>query len=149
MQERNVFPKFAPLAKPDAVAKLAAGFSRSRRTDVEIAAAGGCTTSRTIANARDGRGLVEMHTAFNALGADPTVLDEFLAHYGVALCVVEPGAVPDGEALAGLAELLAAYAEAVRDGRRCHQDTLTIAEKIAPLLPWMHAIVAEARRVRG
>lgn len=103
----------------------------------------------TLARATAGPALPSAENLLNSLAADPTALDEVLALYGLA---VRPSFVAQGtdiELLSRLGHTLAEYIDRMRDGKRCHNDTLALAVLFRPLIPQMAAIVDEADALRG
>lgn len=103
----------------------------------------------TYKRAVAGPSLPSAEHLLNSLAADPTALDEVMALYGLA---VHPSYVAQGtdiELLSRLGHTLAEYIDRMRDGRRCHNDTLAMAVLFRPLIPQLAAIVAEADELRG
>lgn len=90
-----------------------------------------------------GKGLLDF------LLADPTALDEVLALYGFQLAPAEALPAIDFEIIADTAALQAEHTEAMRDGRRCHRETIRIADKARPVVARYSAIIAEADELRG
>jgi len=90
-----------------------------------------------------GKGLLDF------LCADPSALDEVLALYGFQLAPAEALPAIDFEIIADTAALQAEHTEAMRDGRRCHRETIRIADKARPVVARYSAIIAEADQYRG
>lgn len=90
-----------------------------------------------------GKGLLDF------LCADPTALDEVLALYGFQLAPVQASPAIDFEIIADAAALTAEHTDAMRDGRRCHRETIRIADKARPVVARYSAIIAEADELRG
>jgi hypothetical protein len=89
-----------------------------------------------------GKGLLDF------LLADMTALDEVLALYGVQLAPLQADPVLDFEIIADAAALTAEHTDAMRDGRRCHNETIRIADKARPVVARYTAIIAEADELR-
>lgn len=142
--------KVARLTKDRAKALVAAGLQRasSEHGKDGVALAAGCSV-RCIEKALAHDTLPSIETLFNALSADPTILDEFLREYGLCLRSVTADAANDLTTAAGLSHAAGALIEAHQDGRRCHRETLAIADKLRPLLPQIAAIIEEADRHRS
>lgn len=106
--------------------------------------------TKTVNRALTGETVPELHTAFNSLADDPTALDELGALYHVRLVPnVAEAAANDMELAAGLGHSLSELIDRLRDGKRCHLDTLALAELFRPLIPQMQAVVGEADEIRG
>lgn len=103
----------------------------------------------TINRALTGPSLPAAENLLNSLAADPSALDEVLALYGLALRPAYARAGSDMELLAGLGHSIAELIDRLRDGKRCHLDTLALAEMFRPLIPQMQAVVGEADELRG
>lgn len=105
---------------------------------------------KTVDRALTGQTVPELHTAFNSLADDPTALDELAALYGVSIVPRRAMALTDDMALAAnLGRSLSELIERLRDGQRCHLDTLALAELFRHLIPQMQAVVGEADEIRG
>lgn len=104
---------------------------------------------KTVNRALTGESVPELHTALNSLADDPTALDEVLALYGVTTTPRRPQSGTDMELMGRLGHTLAEYIDRMRDGKRCHNDTLALAVLFRPLIPQMAAIVDEADALRG
>ena len=72
---------------------------------------------------------------FDALLADPTVLDELLASYGFRLCPLHAEAASDLDIAAGVIGAMGQLVHANADGVRDHNETLAIASLLRPHLP--------------
>lgn len=138
------------LTKERAKSLVAAGLQRAVATHGKdgVALSAGCST-RCIEKALAHDTLPSIETLFNALSADVTILDEFLREYGLRLASIHADAANDLTTAAGLSHAAGALIEAHQDGRRCHRETLTIADKLRPLLPQIVAIIEEADKVRA
>jgi len=90
-----------------------------------------------------GKGLLDF------LCADPEALDEVLALYGYQLAPRGSAKAEDFSIIADAAALTAEHTEAMRDGHRCHRETIRIAEKARPVVAKYSAIIADADRIRG
>lgn len=104
---------------------------------------------KTVNRALTGETVPELHTAFNSLADDPTALDELASLYNVSINPRACRSTGDMELAAGLGHSLSQLIDRLRDGKRCHIDTLALAELFRPLIPQMHAVVAEADEIRG
>jgi hypothetical protein len=108
----------------------------------------GLNDTKTIDRAVTGSNLPEAHTLFNSLLADETALDEVLAEYGFRLSRIRADAANDMTTLSGLCDVAATYADALRDGRRVHPETLLIADKLRPHMPALASLLREAEDLR-
>lgn len=81
--------------------------------------------------------------------ADPSALDEVLSLYGVTIHSKVSNAANDMELAAGLGHGLSELIDRLRDGKRCHLDTLALAELFRHVIPQLQAIVDEADSIRG
>ena len=61
----------------------------------------------------------------------------------------KPQAANDMELAAGLGHSLSELIDRLRDGKRCHLDTLALAELFRPIIPQLQAVVDEADVLRG
>lgn len=104
---------------------------------------------KTISRAIATDNLPEAHTVFNSLCADESALREVMAHYGYELCRITPEAANDMVTLSGLCEVAAELAEALKDQKRVHPETLRVADKLRPHMPALTALLAEADALRG
>lgn len=107
------------------------------------------TDSATVGRVLGCKNLPEAHTIFNSLRADPTALDEILAHYGLRVVPLQTQAANDMELAASLSGALSEFIRRLADGKRCHVDTAVLAALFREVIPQMQAIVGEddARRV--
>lgn len=146
----NVFPDRAAVPKHRVSALLAAGWARVCAKMGKGAFADALeATEKTVENAMAGRTLPEAHTVFNSLRADETALDEVLASYGFRLTPLHATAANDMVAAAGVINAMGELVKALSDGKRDHNETLSIASLIRPHMPHLTAILAEADRLRG
>lgn len=90
-----------------------------------------------------GKGLLDF------LCAHPGALDEVLALYGYRVSPLDDTPASDFNLIADAAALQAEHADALRDGRRCHNETQRIADKARPVVAQYTAIIAEADKIRG
>jgi hypothetical protein len=102
----------------------------------------------TVNRALTGPSLPSAEHLLNSLAADPTALDEVLALYGLAVRPAVATACADMELLGALGHALSEYIDRMRDGKRCHNDTLALAMLFRPLIPQMASIVDEADALR-
>ncbi|MEN9924045.1 MAG: hypothetical protein RL268_171 [Pseudomonadota bacterium] len=103
----------------------------------------------TISRAMRGPSLPSAEHLLNSLCADQSALDEVLALYGLAIKPRVSQAANDMELAAGLGHGLSELIDRLRDGRRCHLDTLALAELFRRVIPQLQAIVDEADSIRG
>lgn len=150
MNGERSFAKAPSLTKGEAKPKVAAGLARAvaRRGLERIALQGGCTT-RCIQKAIAGETLPELHTALNIAALEPDAATDVLAAYGLGVHLLEPGAMPDAEALSALASLLSEVADAMRDGRIDPVELRRVVDKAQPVLPWLNGCVAKVVRERA
>lgn len=104
---------------------------------------------KTVNRALASETLPELHTALNSLADDLTALDEVFALYGLKVQSRESTVGGDMELAAGLGHGLSELIERLRDGRRCHLDTLALSELFRPLVPHLQSIVDEADALRA
>jgi hypothetical protein len=104
---------------------------------------------KTVSRAMAGDTLPELHTAFNALAADPTALDEIADLYGVQIRPKQIDTANDMEIIAELSALVSEWIAALADGRRDHNETMKLAKRIRTLSNRMSAVCAEADRLSG
>lgn len=109
----------------------------------------GATDPGTLGNAVLGKHTPRLHTVLNALLVDPSALTNTLLLYGVVAVPAETGEVDDNAVIAALLRSASDYFDRMKDHRRCHQDTLALAEIFKPLVPALLAIVREAGAIRG
>lgn len=141
-----------PLSKEQVQARLAQAWSRTIATQYKgnkTAFAGrvGCHPD-TISNALAGT-LPELHTVLNSLIACPNALDEALALYGLQLVARDEAMTPDMQALHQMSRALAEFIDALRDGKRTHQETLALAEQFRPVVAALTAIIHEAEGLKA
>lgn len=136
-----------PLSKEVVQSRLAAAWARTiagmdgkKATFAEMI---GCHPD-TVSNALSGNSVPELHTALNSLLACPDAMFEVFALYGFRLVPDDHLMSPDMQTILEMSEALTAYIAAMEDGRRDHRETLTIAEKVRPLLSKLTALVADA-----
>ncbi len=103
----------------------------------------------TLGNALKGKHTPRLHTALNSLLADPAALLNTFLLFGVVAVPVEEGNVDDDAVISGMLRAAAEYFERMKDRRRCHNDTMALAELFAPLVPAMLAVIRESARIRG
>ncbi len=146
----NVCPR-EPLTKDKFQRRLAQGWSRvwPKIGKGTMADRMGLSDPKTIDRGVTGSNLPEAHTIFNSLIADPTSLDEILAHYGFKLCPATANAANDMTTLSGLCETAGELAEALKDGVRVHPETLSVADKLRPHMPALTQIIREADELRA
>lgn len=150
-QRSNVCPDL-PLSRDRFKTLLAAAWSRTAAacgSPMVMAAAMGLSDKKTITRATGMQNTPEAHAVFNSLLADPAALDEVLAAYGFRLAPIEPAAANDFATLSGVCGVASDWAAAMQDGRRDHNETLRLADKVRPLLPALTAVVREADALRG
>lgn len=102
----------------------------------------------TISNALAGT-LPELHNVLNSLIACPNALDEALALYGLQLVPRNGEMTPDMQALHHMSKALAEFIDVLRDGKRSHQETLTLAEEFRPVVAALTAIIHEAEGLKS
>jgi len=147
--DRNHVRPIVRRTKTDVSGAIAAGWARVSAGRKGAFADNIETTIKTVDRALTGETVPELHTAWNSLADDPTALDELAALYHVQIVPRRAQAVGDMELAAGLGHSVAELIERLRDGKRCHLDTLALAEVFRPLIPQMHALVSEADEIRG
>ena len=103
---------------------------------------------KTIERAMGGISTPKAHNIFNSLTVDPTALDEIIGLYGMEIRPRTVGAGKDMAMIACIARLAAEWADVMADGVRDHQETLTLADMIHPLMPTLNAILTEAEEHR-
>lgn len=109
----------------------------------------GAVDRDTLGNVLKGKHSPRLHTAVNSLLADRSALLNTLLLFGVVAIEAEPGEIDDHEVIAGMLRTAAEYFDRMKDGRRCHTDTLALAELFGPLIGPLLAIVREGARIRG
>lgn len=135
--------------KAEVSGALAAGWARCSNNRKGPFADAMKVDVKTVNRALIGETVPELHTALNSLIADPTALDEVADLYGISFVPRHSSAANDMELAAGLGRSLSELIERLRDGTRCHLDTLALAELFRPLMPQMQAVVAQADEIRG
>lgn len=103
----------------------------------------------TIGRAMKGPSLPCAEHLLNSLAADPSALDEVASLYGLAIRPKQSKAANDMELAAGLGHSLSELINRLRDGNRCHLDTLALSELFRPIIPQLQAVVDEADQIRG
>ncbi len=101
------------------------------------------TDSATVGRVLGCKNLPEAHTIFNSLRADPTALDEIMAHYGLRVSPLHTEAANDMQLAASLSDALGEFIRRLSDGHRCHVDTAVLAALFREIIPQMQAIVTE------
>lgn len=146
----RVVRKAPSLTKSEVKPLVAAGLARAVAAHgiERVALHGGCTT-RCIQKAIAGDTLPELHTALNVAALDLDATADVMTAYGLGVFLLEPDTLPDADALASLAALLAEVAEGMRDGRLDHVETCRVAAKASPVAPWINGVIARAVKVRG
>jgi len=104
---------------------------------------------KTINRAITGETLPELHKALASLLLDPAALQRTMALYGVRVVLVRAQAANDLSTASSLTDLAGALIRALEDGVRDPCETVAIAALIAPIMPKLEAIAAEARRIEG
>ncbi len=105
---------------------------------------------KTIDRALVSETVPELHTALASLAFDETALDEVFALFGRARPPrLETMAANDMATISGLSGLVTVFCDALKDGRRDHQETLALADLIRGLQPVLCDIVDQADRLRG
>jgi len=150
MPQRNKVCRVNALSKQSLQSKLAVAWGRvcgkmgGPGSFAEKAEIEGSAVSRVLGY----KNLPEAHTIFNGLLADPTALDEIMAHYGLRVSPLQAEAANDMLLAASLSDALGEFIRRLSDGKRCHVDTAVLASLFREIIPQMQAIVAEddARR---
>jgi hypothetical protein len=143
----------SPLTKELVQAKLAQAWSRTIASSLfngnKTAFAGKLGVHPdTVSNALSGT-MPEFHTILNSLIACPNALAEALALYGLQLVPRDGALTPDMQTLHHLSRALAEFIDALRDGKRDHQETLTLAEQFRPVVASLTAIIHEAEGLKA
>lgn len=105
---------------------------------------------KTVGRALDLTSTPALHTAMNSLLVDETALNELFALYGFhppRRRMARP--INDMHTLADLSGLVSRFCSALEDGERDHQETLALAQQIAPIMPALTAILNEAHKLHG
>ncbi len=140
----NVCPKASPLLEEDFRRLVSATLRRllAARKQGELAYVAG-VEERTIANALHERNSLGAKAVLNLLLADPTALDELLAHYGLkAVPADAAGANDHMQVMAGAAGFTSTMAEALADGRVDHRERAVIAENARALHAQLGQLIA-------
>jgi hypothetical protein len=103
----------------------------------------------TLGSAIAGESTPRAHTVLNSLLADPAALLNTLLLFGVVAVPAEIGSVEDNDLIIQMLRAATEHCERMKDGQRCHNDTLALADMFAPLVPKMLAIIREAAKIRG
>lgn len=151
MTHRSKVCRADPLSKESLKRKLAAAWGRVWPKMGGQGTFADCmgTDSATVGRVLGCKNLPEAHTIFNSLCADPTALDEILAHYGLKATPITAVAANDLHTAAGLLDGATEIVKAYEDGERNHHETLRIADKLRPHIAAALAIVKEADALRG
>lgn len=150
MNPGNVFRDVAPLTESEFRRLAAAGIANLAALDGhdQVALRIGCC-GKTISNAVASKGTIRADLLLNGVLAGPgafSALWERVQWEPASRAVAQQ---PDIHVLADLSGLLAQYADAMRDGRRCHRETLALAVRIRTLAPALNHILADADRLTG
>lgn len=105
--------------------------------------------AKTVNRAITGETLPELHKALASLLVDPTALQRTLALYGGRFVPDSASAANDLATIGDLSALVTAFVNALEDGVRDHQETITLADLIVPLIAKLTHILDEARRIQG
>lgn len=146
MNASNVFPKATALTETDYKQKLAKGLRRVMMAEGPARFAAkvpGCC-AKTLSNAASETHALNPTVAFNLLVADPTALDELLAHFGFRLERVEAVEGEDARLLADTMALASEHAEAMADGRVDHIEEARLVKKARPVAMAWNARIAKA-----
>lgn len=125
-----------------------------RRATVEtgnmgrLALVAGCD-ERTLRNARDEANSLSGRALINLLAADPAMLDDLLARFGLRAVPVDSRTPAYSQMLADVAGLAAVTADALTDGRVDHQEEAEIIELQRELVRQLSANVARVDRKRA
>ena len=115
-------------------------------TDAQLAESLGCHEN-TIRNARNQKGdlaavtLARIGSEFGAERINP-----FMALFSAIAVHAQGSAANDLSTIAGLSHVAGDWVERLKDGRRCHNDTIALGTSLRPLLTALQAIVEEADR---
>lgn len=115
-------------------------------TDHDLAERLGCHEN-TIRNARNKKGdlspitLARIGHEFGVESVNP-----FVALFSAIAVYAHGSAANDMHTIAGLAHVTGDWVERLRDGRRCHNDTIALATALRPLLSALQTVVEEADR---
>lgn len=104
-------------------------------------------SSGTISNARNRKGnLCGVTLAQVGHEFGPDAVEPFTALFGAIAVPRESTAANDLATIAGLSHVAGDWVNRLRDGTRCHNDTVALAESLRPLLTALTAIVEEAEQ---
>jgi hypothetical protein len=145
-------PSSAPIAKHVLQAKLSAAWARVISTldgGKHAFAEALSVSTPTIENALAGKNVPEALTLLNSLTVDETALDEPLRELGFVICRFHRESGDDLQTAAGMVAAMGELLQRIKDGIRCHNDTLAVAELLRPHMPALEAIVCEADRLRS
>ena len=151
MPQRTQVCRAGPPSKESLKSKLASAWGRvwpkigGQGTFADRIGSDSATVGRVLGM----KNLPEAHTIFNGLLADPTALDEILAHYGLKATPITAIAANDLHTAAGLLDGATEIVKAYENGERDHTETLRIADKLRPHIAAAIAIVREADALRG
>lgn len=109
----------------------------------------GASEGRTVSKAISGEHLPEAQTILNSLLVNPAALLNTLMLFGGCFVPVSPEAASDNDTILNMLRAASEYFERMKDGHRCHRDTLALADLFHPLVPAMLAIIMEANQIRG
>lgn len=148
MTPGNVFRHVEPLTETEFRRFTAAGVAQLAAVhDVErLAFRMGCCT-KTIENAAATRTTLRADLLLNAVLAGAGCFSALWQRLEWEPAARNTAPVPDIDMLAELSALLAQYADAMRDGRICHRETLALAARIRTLVPGLNNILAAADRL--
>lgn len=139
-----------PLTKDRTKALIASGLQRAARDHgiEEVAIKAGCTR-RCIEKALSHETLPEAHLLGNILLLDPTALTEWLGALGFIVVPRDAELSPDMVTLHRMSTAMSEFIDALKDGKRTHQETLELAEELRPLVPRLTAIIREAEGLKA
>lgn len=139
-----------PQSKTKLSAAISAGWSRCAHDMGQGSFADAADMdSVTVRRGISGPSLPSAENLLNSLAADKTALNEVLALYGLEARSKLSQAANDMEIAAGLGHGLSELIDRLRDGKRCHLDTLALGEVFRRVIPQLQAIVDEADHIRG
>ena len=118
-------------------------------TDAELGERLGCS-SGTISNARNKKGnLCGVTLARIGDEFGPEAIEPFTALFGSIAVHRESQAANDMATIAGISHVAGDWIERLRDGVRCHNDTIALADSLRPHLAALTAIMEEAEKHRA
>jgi hypothetical protein len=134
-----------PLAKDKAKALIASGINRAvlHHGLAAVADAAQCSI-RCLQKALSHDTLPEADKLGNILLLEPTVLSEWLGKLGFQIVPQGAEVTPDMVTASQMSRAVATFIEILEDGKRNHQETLSLADILRPLIPRLTAIVHEA-----